>query len=292
MSKFTNDFNLPDTVFRAVVGDPYTKGNSDISATELLDSPRARALRIKYKDQIVEDISDRCFSLLGQAFHSLLEKYAAPGTVAEERLFLDVNGFMISGSIDMQKTHPKADGVEINDWKVCSTYKWNSPHDDWENQLNIYAALVRECKNIEVSGLSITAFFRDFTKGKTGNDEYYPPAPIQVIPIRMWEHRDAMDYIRERVDLHLEAREAMILGEEIPQCSMKERWENPPKYAVLKQGGKRAVSVHDRRKDADAAVGPGQYVEVRGGEPRRCLSYCGAAPFCDQFQAYKKAQSE
>jgi hypothetical protein len=292
VSKLTNDYNLPDAVFRAVVGDPYTKGNSDISATELIDAPRARALRIKHHDQVTEDISDRCFSLLGQAFHSILEKYAAPGTVSEERLYLDVNGLIVSGSIDLQKANPRSNAVEISDWKVTSTYKYNNSHEDWESQLNIYAALVRETKDVEVSGLNIVAFFRDWTKSKTGNDEYYPPAPICTIPIRMWEHKDAMDYIKERVDLHLEAREAMLLDEPIPQCSRKDRWENPPEYAVTKIGGKRATSKHKSKKEAEAACGPGYFIETRGGEPRRCLNFCTVSKFCDQFQSWKKANEE
>lgn len=288
----TNKHGLPDAIYRAILSDPYTKGNSDMSATELLDSPRARALRIVHRDKLTEDVSERCFSLLGQSFHKIMEENAAPGTHSEERLFLDVNGVIISGSIDVQKLNPKSNGVTIQDFKVTTTYKWISSHEDYEAQLNIYAALIREVKDIEVAGLEIVCLFRDWTLGKTGDDSRYPPAPIQIIPIRMWEHKEAMDYIYDRVDLHLEAREALALGDELPLCSMKDRWENPPKYAVLKQGGKRAISVHDRRKDADAAVGAGQYVEVRGGEPRRCLNYCQVAPYCTQFQSWKKANEE
>lgn len=288
----TNKHNLPDAIYRAILADPYTNGGADMSCTELLDSPRARALRMVHKDKIEEDVSERCFSLLGQAFHKIMEDNAPPGTIAEERLFMDVNGVRISAAIDIQKKHPKANGVQIQDFKVTTTYKWTAPHDDYEAQLNICAALVREVKNIEVSGLDIVALFRDWTLGKTGNDEYYPPAPIMTIPIRMWNHKDAMEYIRERVDLHLEAREALALGDELPLCSMKDRWENPPEYAVLKQGGKRAISKHKSKKEAEAACGSGQYVETRGGEPRRCLNYCGVAPFCSQFAAYQKAQSE
>jgi len=60
--KLTNNLRLPDPMVRAVGNDSYTKGDADISVTELLTPPQLRALRIKHHDEIVEDVSDRIWS--------------------------------------------------------------------------------------------------------------------------------------------------------------------------------------------------------------------------------------
>jgi hypothetical protein len=72
--RWTNKYDLPDPIVRAVVFDPYTKGASDFSATELAKPPRLRTLSMKHRDELTEDVSDRLWSLLGQLGHLLLER--------------------------------------------------------------------------------------------------------------------------------------------------------------------------------------------------------------------------
>jgi hypothetical protein len=72
--KFSNNYDLPEPIVRAVIFDPYTKGDSDFSATGLAKPARAGALEIKHADEITEDVSDRLWSLLGQLGHLLLER--------------------------------------------------------------------------------------------------------------------------------------------------------------------------------------------------------------------------
>lgn len=43
--KYTNKFNLPDGLARAVMNDPYSKGDADFSVTELLDPPQLTQFR-------------------------------------------------------------------------------------------------------------------------------------------------------------------------------------------------------------------------------------------------------
>jgi hypothetical protein len=67
---FTNKYNLPQSFVNAVKVDNHvTRG--DISVTTLIDAPRIRQL--KRKHQIVEDVSDRVFALMGTAVHHVLE---------------------------------------------------------------------------------------------------------------------------------------------------------------------------------------------------------------------------
>ena len=41
----TNKHNLPEAIVAAIMNDSYTKGDADISVTELLSPPQLRALR-------------------------------------------------------------------------------------------------------------------------------------------------------------------------------------------------------------------------------------------------------
>ena len=74
MTVYTNKYNAPIEVVRSLTNDPYHKGEGvDISATEMISSPRIRMLRKKYADEMVVDVSEQIWSLLGQSVHSILE---------------------------------------------------------------------------------------------------------------------------------------------------------------------------------------------------------------------------
>lgn len=285
--KLTNHFSLPDAVVNAVKNQPYSKGGSDMSVTELMDSPRIRALKIQHKDKIESDVNDFAFSLMGTAFHSILEQYSEPGSVSEERLYMDVGGVIISGAIDVQKVD--ADGrVKIVDWKTTTAYKVQNDHDSWTKQLNCYAALIRETKGVKIAGLEIVAFIRDWRKGDAEKYPNYPQATIVTIPLEVWPHADAMDYIYERVNLHLDAREALGLGEPLPQCSDEERWSKGDGYAIRKEGGVRNLKKGATYEELEPELRPGQEIVRLLSEPTRCAKYCEVAPWCSQWAEFKQ----
>ena len=82
----TNKFNLPEAIYEAVKNDGYTKGNSDISVTQLIDSPYIRKLKEDHYNEIEEDVTERVLSLLGQAVHTILERTETED-LKEERLY-------------------------------------------------------------------------------------------------------------------------------------------------------------------------------------------------------------
>jgi len=59
VNKLTNKYNLPQTFYDAVKNDDYTKGDSNISVTELISPPRKIALEEKHAGEIEEDVSDK-----------------------------------------------------------------------------------------------------------------------------------------------------------------------------------------------------------------------------------------
>lgn len=295
--KLTNKFNLPQPVVRAVTRDPYSKGDSDFSVTELIDSPRIRTLRWKHDNEIEEDVSERLFSLMGQAVHHVLERGAkGEGECPEERLFLPlvVDGIdiTVSGSMDLQEVGHNAS--EISDYKVTTVYSFQSEKSSWVQQLNLYAELVRICKNREVSGLRVVAFLRDWQSSKAKTDPNYPPAPMQIMHIPLWPSDIAHAFLMSRAQLHVRSWLAEMSGDPVLPCTDEERWFSKPTFAALKTPGGRASRVFDNAAEAlEYASSRKLLVEERKSEPKRCAgNWCKVSQFCDQYNEEKKSYSQ
>ena len=100
--KYTNKHNVPVEIIRALKNDQYSKGESVISVTGLLQPPRIRLLNDQHQEQITVDYSDEVWKLLGQGIHAVLERANEnhDDTVTEQRYFADVHGWTISGQTD------------------------------------------------------------------------------------------------------------------------------------------------------------------------------------------------
>ena len=90
--KYTNKHNLPSEIIRAVENDQYTKGDSIISVTGLLNPPRIRMLQSIHGHEITSDYSDEIWKLLGQGVHAILERANEnyDDTITEQRLYQEV----------------------------------------------------------------------------------------------------------------------------------------------------------------------------------------------------------
>lgn len=273
MGNLTNLHGLPDALVNAVRNDPY-KGGGDISVTKLIDSPQKRVLAKQYREVVVEDVSERVWSLMGQAVHTVLER-ANTVAVVEERLFAEIGGWTLSGQFD--RVHLEH-GV-LQDWKVCSTYKAGGD-ESWTRQLNVLKWLAF-VNGIEVKSLQVVAIFRDWKKSEAMRKEDYPQQAVKVIDIPVWTQEQVVAYIEERISLHRAAD-----GGDPVECSEEDRWYSGTSYALMKVGGKRAIRVSSVREEL-GDPGPGQEIVVRPGVNRRCEHYCEVAPFCPQYQKLK-----
>jgi len=269
----TNLHGLPDALVNAVRNDPY-KGGGDISVTKLIDSPQKRVLAKQYREVVVEDVSERIWSLMGQAVHTVLER-ANTVAIVEERLFAEIGGWTLSGQFD--RVHLEH-GV-LQDWKVCSTYKADGD-DSWTRQLNVLKWLAF-ANGIEVKSLQVVAIFRDWKKSESMRKEGYPQQAVKVIDIPVWTQEQVVAYIEDRINLHRAAEN----GDPV-ECSEEDRWYSGTSYALMKIGGKRAIRVSPLREEL-GDPGPGQEIVVRPGANRRCENYCEVAPFCPQYQKLK-----
>lgn len=271
----TNIHDLPQALVDAVRNDPY-KGGGDISVTKLIDSAQRRVLVKKFGGAIVEDVSERIWSLLGQAVHTILER-ANKSDIVEERLYADVEGWKLSGQFDRMDLHSET----LDDYKCTSTYKvTKSDMIEWERQLNVLRWLAIQ-NGYKVETLRIIAILRDWRKADAKRKPDYPQQPVATINIRVWPLEETYQYIRERITLH-QAAEA---GGTNIACTDEERWYEGTTYALMKSGGKRAIKIFERKEDAESQLADGQYVETRRGGYRRCAEYCEVSEFCDQYRS-------
>ena len=285
--RVTNKFDLPAPLVAFVTRDNYSRGASQYSVTELMSPPKIKRLQEQYDSEMVRDASDLIASRMGSETHRLLEEKNAEGYLNEERIFAEMDGVIISGAIDLQQETPE--GIIIIDYKFTKAWTVMQNKDDWKQQLNIYKWLVETVKRKKVVGLKICAVIKDWSRFETR--EGYPAGNAVMIDIPMWDAVTTELYIRERLNMHRDAKVAHDFGEELQPCSKEERWEKETIYAVKREGRKTAIRIFKTIEEAtELAEKEKGYVETRAGESTRCIAnYCGVNEWCEQFKGIQNA---
>lgn len=323
----TNKLDLPEVLVRALQRDPYSRGKSRYSVTQLIDAVRPRVLKERHSAEIARDISDSVWMLLGKGVHHILEHGAAADGdtdhTIEERIFVTLRNVLLSGAMDVQR-HPGG-SAEIIDWKVTSVMRVTSEFGikKWEEQLNLYRIFRVIAKDHiaqghvpehpmtrtphdqaeqtypgEVDKLTIVAFLRDWSKSRARQKpEEYPQAPVIRIPLKVWTIAEAHGYLHDRLKAHLDG-DMLAAIDDVPPCSDEDRWKRIGGYEVVqikKDGGEWIRNVfdgEDAEKKANAAMAENikamkfqakTWVRPRKALPIRCMDWCEAAPFCDQW---------
>ena len=287
--KITNKYNLPEALIRAIADDEYDRGDSIISVTGLISPPRINILQELNKDNLESDAVDRIPSLLGTAVHKILEKGAKTleNHIVEERLFADINGWRVSGAVDLQIDN--GDGTwGICDYKITGVYSATSDKPEWEQQLNCYAYLSRLVHGRNVTSLKIIAILRDWMRKQAEIKADYPQAQVAVIDIPLWTQEEQKAFVEGRVSLHQAARKAVDTGDNLAYCTDQERWVRGESWALIKEGRKSAVKLYDNEDEANEAAaraGSGHSVQHRAGSAIRCAgNYCLVSAWCRQWQ--------
>jgi len=294
--KLTNKFNIPQTIVNVLERPTYSKGKANLSVTQLINSPKIVALSKKFDDMIEQDVSEMVWSLFGSAVHNILEHGKDDNHVVEQRIHAELDGWHISGAIDLQITNEG--GISIKDYKTTSVWAVMNEKIEWEYQLNIYAWLVEKVKKIPVTDLGIVAILRDWKAREVDTKVDYPEAPIKEVEIKLWPFEERERFVSERIALHSEFDFALETDGDLPDCTPQEMWEKPATYAVMKENNVRAKYVMPSQHEADLAVEelkkdkPKEkfYVEIRKGERTRCATYCPVSTWCNQYQNYLKEQ--
>lgn len=293
--RYTNKTNLPQGIFEALVKDTYDGVKDDpnsISVSALMNPPLQRQLYIKHNSEIVEDASDRLWSVFGSAVHAVLNNISGDGRLKECRFSQDVQGMKVNGQPDLFDI---GRGI-LEDYKVTSVWslvfgqKDKDGKVEWERQLNCYAWLLRKAGYV-VNKMQIIAILRDWNKSNAQKDEDYPRSPIQIIQIKDWGFADQERYVMERVSAHKSAQEVPI--EQVPICGDEERWFRPGKFAVQQEGKSKAERLLDTKEEAEKFVKgmtekaqKSVTIVERKGIDTKCANYCSVARFCSYGKQY------
>lgn len=225
----TNKSGLPEPLYKALCHDGYDspKEDYDISVTSLISSPKLVQLKERYKDTVVEDACDRVWALLGHSVHHILQVIDDENSLKELRLYMEVEGWIITGQTDVYEKDSKV----LSDYKVTTASSYaaalNSdmltPHK-WEAQLNLNAMLFRH-HGYEVDKIQIVTIIKDWNKKKVNtvlHGQLYPSHPIKTIEYKLWSPDYVKLYASSKVKEHKAARD--MQDDEIPACIPSERW--------------------------------------------------------------------
>jgi hypothetical protein len=289
--KITNHLKLPQALLRFADKHSYDPGDSDFTASSLIEHPRITRLKAIHRDEMSDDISNMVMSLVGTAWHAIAADGAAPNDIVEERIFTHISGAKVSGAIDLQV--PSDGGIKIIDYKTTSAISvMMNPggKDSWEQQLNIYAELVERVKGVEVTELEVVILCRDWTRAQVARSKTYPKSAVVSIPVWLWDKSDRKKFLEERVQLHLKYFEEF----DLPECTPEDRWENrfavhemkldgsPRKNPKTRSATRGKAEAYINKNDLKATIIEGDSKRTRCEE-----NYCGVADFCNQWKGVR-----
>jgi hypothetical protein len=291
--KLHNKYNLPQTIADALRDQQanYHKGDAWKSITGLMAPPRIGLLSSENWSKMSEDLSDQVWKIFGSAVHNILDSGQSNSHIKEERLFMEIDGKTISGALDVQEITDY--GIIVTDYKVTKT---RSVMPDsfvvpgWTAQLNCYAELVEQNKNLPVTDLKICAILRDHELRRT-DQQGYPPSPVHMIEIDLWSPKERREYISQRIAAHVEAEKMFASTGFLPLCTDEERWKRGDKWAVMPSAeAKRAKRVFETEEEASELADTNDkfVVEHRPATAVRCEGFCNVSDFCDQYQGELK----
>lgn len=278
----TNKLNLPQPFVDAATSHHEYKPNR-YSVTEVLGGTCEAVLKRRHAGDGEEDVSDRLWAVLGLAVHKVLEMaQSGPEQHQEQWLCVKVGNYELSGIFDL---YDEATGT-VTDWKVTSVWQvMFGDFDKWRKQTLAYCWMLRQ-KGHDAHRGQIVAMLRDHQQRKARTERDYPPHPVFTIE---WDFTEE-DF--KAIESDIFAWFGEVWHQEISDddmlepCSPEERWHKPDKWAVMKDGRKRAVRVFESEEEAVALLNSlkendkGHHMEFREGEDTRCQSYCSVAQFC------------
>ena len=281
--KYTNKYNFPDYVQQWLKFDEYDYDPDTISATTLLQPPRAYALQVQNYDNLEIDFSDIIPSRYGTAIHDSIEKVKLNNCIQEKRLRTLIDEMVVTGKFDIMKEITK--GVfKLVDVKSTSvwTFIYGSKDEEYIKQLSIYRYLGHMNGYNVLQNAEIFMIFTDWSNARAKEDEKYPQTRIKIVDLKLWDINKTRNYIKERVKLLTNT--ANMEQKDMPKCTDEELWAKETKWAVLQRGKKVAIRLCDSKLEADKLVKErlGMCVEERKGMAKRC-KYCSARKFCDQY---------
>jgi hypothetical protein len=283
--KITNNHRIPSPIPELAASSIYYPKDDIFRVTELCGPPMVRMLTKEKWDTIVQDAEDFLPALMGTAWHEFLDSHKVDGIQTEQRLTMELDGIVpiVSGGLDWFH----AGTGWLNDWKTASTWVWVFGRIEWEQQLNVYAELLRQ-NGHKVSRLTDTVFFQGWSpsEAKRKPAEEYPPRRLMLIEQKLWPSEQVLDFIRSRFEAH---------SLDTP-CTEEERWGRGGCWAIQKPGATRATKLCTTPQEAitycqTKSIDPAWIVE-RPKTYLRCERYCSVRSVCPVALAMTHTESE
>lgn len=296
--KILNPRNLPQAIVNAATPEEREIKLDRIGVTDLIGPAYLRKLKLQHWGELTEEVEKRFKLILGTALHFYLDSKAPEGSRTEEKLVVPFGDINVSGIPDI--IYPSG---KLDDYKYTSVWSFIFGKSEWEQQVNVYGYLARRC-GIEITSLSILAFFYDWKELGMMKSPDYPRQPILDIDIPMWSEEEQAAFIESRLAAHREAA----------PCSPEERWRRESKWAVMKKGRKTALRLLNNEKEAwewcekNGCIGgsindiddkehrilflkDGVTLVERTGDDMRCLEWCPVRALCTESVYYGKELS-
>jgi hypothetical protein len=239
--RYTNNRGLSNAIAKAIVAfnEDYDKVGWK-SVTTLIDSPRAQLLRERHNDEITEDVSDLIWSFFGNMGHLIAERHPGRDVLAEQRFIHKVLGKEISLKPDRLEKDIGSVPITwtLRDFKITSVWVLKACmegriKEEWEKQMNLYVYLLEQL-GFPISSIKLEVIGRDWRESERRQSPWnYPPTQADVFDVPIWSRKHQETYINERIKLY-EQCEALA-DDDLPKCSMSERWADPDTWAVVKK---------------------------------------------------------
>jgi len=296
--RITNRLNLPMPIVEAIKNKQYSKGESDITVTTLINPIQQTILKERYEEELEEDAADRIYALQGESIHTILERAGQnlPNFIVEKRFYYSYRGLKLGGQIDIFDIEH---GM-LQDYKVTSVYSIkDGPKEEYVKQANINSFILRK-NGYNVKGLQIVAILRDWSKGQyereladskaKGFKCKYPSQQVVILPIPIVDDLDIEMYIHERIEEYRKSSE--LPDSSLPECSKEERWAKDDVYAVMQDGKKKAYKLFSDEESAKIFIEENSDKELhlvkRHGVSTRCESFCAVKDKCPQYKRMKQ----
>lgn len=281
----TNKLDLPKPFVDAATSKhKYTPKRYSVS--DVLGGTCEAVLKRRHSGEGEEDVADSVWRILGSAVHKILEEAESTESQLQENWFsvpIGDNGYALSGIFDLYD----GDTHTVTDWKTCGTIKWQKQEfDDYRMQILIYCWMLRK-NGFEANNGEVVMILRDWVKSKARADKEYPQFQVQKVSWKFTEE-DFKEAERHVFDWFANVTEQEKLDDsDLTPCSPKNRWHKDDKWAVVKDGVKRATRVLDDPDEAadmcdrlSEKTGKPYHVEYRKGEDVKCEMYCSVAFSC------------
>jgi len=318
---YTNNNNVPLVLavwLAANDGYDLKRSSHVISATSLMKPTKSLILGNRVQADVNEehivDVSDLVPARLGTAVHTAAEVswlYSAPKALLELgypqqvidkiRLNPDTPGNDPQFDIYFEQRSNKAIGkwvisgkfdfVEngrVKDIKTTKVYNWimGSNDEKYRIQGSIYRWLNPEI--ITDDFIDILMIFTDWSPLKARIDKDYPKNNILVRTLPLMSLVETERWIRNRLE-EIEKYENAH-QDDMPECTPKELWMDPPTYAYYKDPkAAKATKLFDTAHEANAHKAkegiPGSKIIERKSEPKFCR-YCEGRSICLQAEGY------